>query len=52
MLPLPLAVQVAPPAPTQAHVAPVMVAGKVSVTVEPFPSCGPAFDTVIVYVTV
>jgi hypothetical protein len=50
MLPDPLAVQLPPPAPTQVHVAPVISAGTVSVTVAPFARLGPAFDTTIVYV--
>ena len=50
MLPLPLAVQVPPPAPTQVQVQ-VSLAGNVSATVEPGALLGPAFDAVIVYVT-
>src|SRR5437879_5488908 len=50
ILPLPLAVQVPPPAPTQVHVQ-VSAAGNVSATVEPSALLGPAFDAVIVYIT-
>jgi hypothetical protein len=49
MLPAPAAVHVPPPAPTQVHVA-VSDDGKVSVTVAPTTSLGPALDAVIVYV--
>ena len=51
MLPLPDAVHVPPPAPTQVHVAPVSAAGSVSITVAPLTALGPAFDATIVYVT-
>jgi hypothetical protein len=51
MFPEPLAVQVPPPAPTQVQLAPVIVAGSVSVTVAPVTASGPAFDATIVYVT-
>jgi hypothetical protein len=51
MLPEPLAVQVPPPAPTHVQLAPVIVAGRVSVTVAPVTALGPAFDATIVYVT-
>jgi hypothetical protein len=44
MLPVPLAGQVPPPAPTQVQVTPVIDAGKVSATVEPGASLGPTFD--------
>jgi hypothetical protein len=47
MLPLPEAVQVPPPAPTQVQVV-VRLAGNVSATVAPGASLGPAFDAVIV----
>lgn len=47
MLPEPIAVQVPPPAPTQVHVA-VKTAGKVSATVEPGASLGPAFEATMV----
>src|SRR5689334_10123536 len=50
MLPLPEAVQVPPPAPTQVQVL-VSDAGNVSATVAPVALLGPAFDAVIVYVT-
>src|SRR5262245_3026519 len=50
MLPDPAAVQVAPAAPTQVHVA-VSAAGNVSATVAPVALLGPALDAVIVYVT-
>jgi hypothetical protein len=52
-LPLPLAApQVAPPvAEPQVHVTPVMVAGTVSVTIEPAEASGPALLTTIVYAT-
>src|SRR6185295_1324621 len=50
MLPEPDAVQVPPPAPTQVHVQ-VREAGKVSATVLPDASLGPALEAVIVYVT-
>src|SRR3954469_18521777 len=50
MLPLPAAVQVPPPAPTQVHVQ-VSDAGKVSATVAPGALLGPALDDVMVYVT-
>src|SRR6185295_2432139 len=50
MLPEPLAVQVPPLAPTHVHVA-VIEAGKVSATVAPVTELGPAFEAVIVYVT-
>ena len=50
MLPLPEAVQVPPPAPTQVQVQ-VRLAGKVSATVAPGALLGPAFDEVMVYVT-
>lgn len=48
MLPDPFAGQVPPPAPTQVQVTPVMVAGKVSATVEPGASLGPTLDATIV----
>src|SRR5690606_22347639 len=51
MLPLPLAVHVPPSTPTHVHVAPVRLAGKVSVTDAPSTLLGPAFDAVMVYVT-
>jgi hypothetical protein len=50
MFPDPLAVHVPPPAPTHVHV-PVRLAGRVSATVAPGAFDGPAFDAVIVYVT-
>src|SRR5947207_2391116 len=50
MLPEPEAVHVPPPAPTHVHVQ-VREAGKVSVTVAPAASLGPAFEAVMVYVT-
>src|SRR5262245_52530313 len=50
MSPEPDAVHVAPPAPTHVH-APLKSAGKASATVAPDASDGPAFDAVIVYVT-
>jgi hypothetical protein len=50
MLPLPEAVHVPPPAPTQVHVQ-VSLAGKVSATVAPVTLLGPALLAVIVYVT-
>src|SRR5436305_643579 len=50
MVPDPLAVQVAPPAPTHVHVA-VNTAGNASATVTPDASDGPAFAAVILYVT-
>src|SRR4051812_25114128 len=49
MLPLPLAVQVPPPAPTHVHAA-VSEAGKVSATVAPTAFDGPALEAVMVYV--
>jgi hypothetical protein len=49
-LPLPEGVHVPPPAPTHVQVA-VNEAGNVSATVAPFAANGPAFDAVIVYVT-
>src|SRR5215510_7715660 len=49
MLPEPEAVQVPPPAPTQVQVQ-VSDAGKVSATVEPVASLGPALLAVMVYV--
>src|SRR5262245_22687948 len=52
MLPLPVAVQVPPPAPTHVQVVPVNAAGKVSVTVAPGALEGPALEAVITYVTV
>ena len=51
MLPLPDAGHVAPPAVEHVHVAPVSVAGKVSVTFEAGAAEGPAFETTTVYVT-
>src|SRR5713101_4389427 len=51
MLPVPDAVQL-PPFATQLHVALLMAAGSVSVTVAPTASLGPVFDTTIVYVVV
>ena len=48
MLPLPEAGQVPPPAPTQVHVAPVSVAGRVSLTVAAVTALGPAFDATMV----
>jgi hypothetical protein len=50
MFPDPLAVHVPPPAPTHVHVA-VNAAGNVSATLAPDAFDGPAFDAVIVYVT-
>src|SRR6476469_6141955 len=50
MLPLPDAVQVPPPAPTQVQVQ-VSDAGNMSATVAPVALLGPAFDAVIVWVT-
>ena len=47
MLPLPEAVHVPPPAPTQVHVQ-VSAAGNVSATVEPGALLGPGFEAVIV----
>src|SRR3954466_2648410 len=49
MLPLPLAVQVPPPAPTHVHTA-VSEAGNVSATVSPTAFDGPALEAVMVYV--
>jgi hypothetical protein len=52
MLPLPVAAPQAEPAPAaHVHVAPVIVAGKLSTTVAPVAVDGPAFKTLIVYVT-
>jgi hypothetical protein len=48
MLPVPDAVQVAPPAATHVHEVPVNVAGNVSVIVTPFAFDGPAFVATIV----
>jgi hypothetical protein len=47
ILPVPLAVQVPPRAPTQVHVT-LSAAGKTSTTVTPVAGLGPAFDAVIV----
>ena len=44
--------QVAPPVPVQVHVAPLMVAGRVSVTVAPTTALGPLLVAVTRYVTV
>ena len=51
MLPVPLAGQEPPPAPTQVHVAPLSALGSVSATVRPVTADGPAFDATIAYVT-
>src|SRR2546427_751326 len=51
MFPAPLPAHVPPPAPTHVHVAPVIAAGNVSVTIAPLAAFGPAFDATIVYVT-
>lgn len=48
MLPLPDAGHVDPAVAVQVHVAPVRLAGKVSVTVVPIAADGPAFDATIV----
>lgn len=48
MLPEPDAEQVAPPAPTQVQVTPVIDAGKVSATIEPGALLGPAFEATMV----
>ena len=50
IFPVPNAVQVPPPLPAQVHVALVIAAGKVSVTVAPVTLLGPEFDTTIVYI--
>ena len=47
-LPLPDAGQLPPPAPAQLHVAAVIAAGKLSVTVAPVTALGPALVTTIV----
>ena len=47
-MPVPAAVQVPPPAPTQVQVAPVRAAGKVSATVAPGAFEGPALLAVMV----
>src|SRR4029077_4311989 len=49
MLPLPLAVKLVPVVPVAVQVAPVKLAGNVSVTVAPTASDGPLFETMTVY---
>src|SRR5258708_6193144 len=51
MLPLPLAVQVPPPAPTHVQLSLVMAGGKLSATVAPITALGPALEAGMVYVT-
>jgi hypothetical protein len=52
MLPVPLAVQLAPELATHVHVAPLNEAGSESATIAPTTFEGPAFVATIVYVTV
>ncbi|MNC95560.1 hypothetical protein D3C83_127120 [compost metagenome] len=48
MSPAPAMAQVPPPEPTQVQVGPDSAAGKVSLTVEPGASLGPAFEATMV----